>query len=155
MFADKSVCGERDTHLYTRLSRLLDRRRSGIGMTISVSLDKRLQYSLDLIEPLEDLEQKDEVCRRGVRQGDMHLCSLCTGGTATLTNNGSIGALSDRAVQGDPVIINNGTMLRAQPPSRHPRRTRSAPQSFARRELNEGRKGCAGLDIGQHGHDAV
>ena len=33
-----------------------------------------------------------------------------TSGTATLTNNGSIGALSDRAVLGDPVIINNGTM---------------------------------------------
>ena len=33
-----------------------------------------------------------------------------TGGTATLTNDGSIGALSDRAVLGDPVIINNGTM---------------------------------------------
>ena len=28
-------------------------------------------------------------------------------------------------------------------------------QSFARRKLNEGRKGCAGLDIRQHGHDAV
>jgi outer membrane autotransporter protein len=33
-----------------------------------------------------------------------------TGGIATLTNNGSIGALSDRAVAGDPVIINNGTI---------------------------------------------
>ncbi len=33
-----------------------------------------------------------------------------TGGTATLNNLGSIGALSDRAVLGDPVIINNGTM---------------------------------------------
>lgn len=33
-----------------------------------------------------------------------------TGGAATLTNNGSIGALSDRAVLGDPVIFNNGTM---------------------------------------------
>ena len=32
-----------------------------------------------------------------------------TGGTATLTNNGSIGALSDRAVAGDPQVINNGT----------------------------------------------
>src|SRR4029077_10186066 len=31
-----------------------------------------------------------------------------TGGTATLTNDGSIGALSDRAVAGDPVVINNG-----------------------------------------------
>ncbi len=31
-----------------------------------------------------------------------------TGGTATLTNGGSIGALSDRAVAGDPNIINNG-----------------------------------------------
>ena len=31
-----------------------------------------------------------------------------TGGTATLTNNGSIGALSDRAVAGDPQVINNG-----------------------------------------------
>ena len=30
------------------------------------------------------------------------------GGTATLTNNGSIGALSDRAVAGDPQVINNG-----------------------------------------------
>src|SRR5262245_38737781 len=29
-----------------------------------------------------------------------------TGGTATLTNNGSIGALSDRAVAGDPQVIN-------------------------------------------------
>ena len=35
---------------------------------------------------------------------------LSSGGTATLTNDGTIGALSDRAVQGDPVIINNGTM---------------------------------------------
>ena len=33
-----------------------------------------------------------------------------TNGTATLTNNGSIGALSDRAVVGDPVINNNGTI---------------------------------------------
>ncbi|MGO4677868.1 autotransporter outer membrane beta-barrel domain-containing protein [Bosea sp. 2YAB26] len=33
-----------------------------------------------------------------------------TGGIATLINDGSIGALSDRAVLGDPVIINNGTM---------------------------------------------
>jgi hypothetical protein len=33
-----------------------------------------------------------------------------TGGTATLTNNGSLGALSDRAVFGDPLILNNGTM---------------------------------------------
>ena len=33
-----------------------------------------------------------------------------TTGTATLTNDGTIGALSDRAVLGDPVIINNGTM---------------------------------------------
>jgi outer membrane autotransporter protein len=33
-----------------------------------------------------------------------------TGSTAILTNNGSIGALSDRAVFGDPSIINNGTM---------------------------------------------
>ena len=32
-----------------------------------------------------------------------------TGGTATLTNDGSIGALSDRAVAGDPQVINNGT----------------------------------------------
>ena len=31
-----------------------------------------------------------------------------TGGTATLTNDGSIGALSDRAVAGDPLVINNG-----------------------------------------------
>ena len=40
-----------------------------------------------------------------------------TGGTATLTNDGSIGALSDRAVAGDPLvtdntqIINNGTII--------------------------------------------
>ena len=33
-----------------------------------------------------------------------------TGGIETLTNDGSIGALSDRAVAGDPVIINNGTI---------------------------------------------
>src|SRR5262249_16050565 len=33
-----------------------------------------------------------------------------TGGPATLTNNGSIGALSDRAVAGDPQVINNGTI---------------------------------------------
>lgn len=33
-----------------------------------------------------------------------------TGGAATLTNNGTIGALSDRAVVGDPVILNNGTV---------------------------------------------
>ena len=33
-----------------------------------------------------------------------------TGGTATLTNDGSIGALSDRAVAGDPLVINNGTI---------------------------------------------
>ena len=32
------------------------------------------------------------------------------GGTATLNNVGSIGALSDRAVAGDPVVINNGTI---------------------------------------------
>ena len=31
------------------------------------------------------------------------------GGTATLTNDGSIGALSDRAIAGDPQVINNGT----------------------------------------------
>jgi outer membrane autotransporter protein len=30
------------------------------------------------------------------------------GGTATLTNDGTIGALSDRAVAGDPQVINNG-----------------------------------------------
>ena len=30
------------------------------------------------------------------------------GGTATLINDGNIGALSDRAVAGDPVVINNG-----------------------------------------------
>jgi hypothetical protein len=30
-----------------------------------------------------------------------------TGGTATLNNFGSIGALSDRAIAGDPVVINN------------------------------------------------
>jgi hypothetical protein len=35
-----------------------------------------------------------------------------TGGTATLTNDGSIGALSDRAVAGDPVVINNGAHYR-------------------------------------------
>jgi type V secretory pathway adhesin AidA len=33
-----------------------------------------------------------------------------TGGTGTLTNNGIIGALSDRAVAGDPQVINNGTI---------------------------------------------
>src|SRR5262249_13115563 len=33
-----------------------------------------------------------------------------TGGPATLTNNGSIGALSDRAVAGDPQVINNNTI---------------------------------------------
>ena len=33
-----------------------------------------------------------------------------TGGIATLTNFGSIGALSDRAVAGDPQVINNGTI---------------------------------------------
>ena len=33
-----------------------------------------------------------------------------TGGTATLNNFGSIGALSDRAIAGDPVVINNGTI---------------------------------------------
>ncbi len=33
-----------------------------------------------------------------------------TGGTATLTNDGSIGARSDRAVAGDPQVINNGTI---------------------------------------------
>ena len=33
-----------------------------------------------------------------------------TGGTATLTNFGSIGALSDRAVAGDPQVINNGVI---------------------------------------------
>ena len=33
-----------------------------------------------------------------------------TGGTATLNNDGSIGALSDRAVAGDPQVINNGTI---------------------------------------------
>jgi hypothetical protein len=32
------------------------------------------------------------------------------GGPATLTNNGSIGALSDRAIAGDPQVINNGTI---------------------------------------------
>jgi Autochaperone Domain Type 1 len=32
------------------------------------------------------------------------------GETAMLTNNGSIGALSDRAVAGDPQVINNGTI---------------------------------------------
>ena len=31
-------------------------------------------------------------------------------GTAILTNDGSIGALSDRAVAGDPQVINNGTI---------------------------------------------
>lgn len=30
------------------------------------------------------------------------------GGTTTLTNDGTIGALSDRAIAGDPVVINNG-----------------------------------------------
>ena len=33
-----------------------------------------------------------------------------TGGTAILTNDGSIGALSDRAIMGDPQVINNGTV---------------------------------------------
>jgi outer membrane autotransporter protein len=33
-----------------------------------------------------------------------------TGPTATLINDGNIGALSDRAVAGDPVVINNGTI---------------------------------------------
>ena len=33
-----------------------------------------------------------------------------TGGVATLINDGSIGALSDRAVAGDPQVINNGTI---------------------------------------------
>jgi outer membrane autotransporter protein len=33
-----------------------------------------------------------------------------TGGIATLTNDGSIGALSDRAVAGHPIIFNNGTI---------------------------------------------
>ncbi len=33
-----------------------------------------------------------------------------TGGTATLTNDGSIGALSDLAVSGDPQIVNSGTI---------------------------------------------
>ena len=33
-----------------------------------------------------------------------------TGGTATLTNDGSIGALSDLAVSGDPQIVNGGTI---------------------------------------------
>ena len=32
------------------------------------------------------------------------------GGTATLINDGDIGALSDRAVAGDPQIVNNGTI---------------------------------------------
>jgi hypothetical protein len=32
------------------------------------------------------------------------------GGTATLTNNGTIGALSDRAIAGDPQVTNNGTI---------------------------------------------
>jgi len=36
--------------------------------------------------------------------------SLSATGLAVLTNNGTIGALSDRAVFGDPTIINNGTM---------------------------------------------
>jgi outer membrane autotransporter protein len=33
-----------------------------------------------------------------------------TGGTAALNNDGSIGALSDRAVAGDPQVINNGVI---------------------------------------------
>jgi outer membrane autotransporter protein len=33
-----------------------------------------------------------------------------TGGIATLTNDGSIGALSDLAIMGDPQVINNGTI---------------------------------------------
>jgi outer membrane autotransporter protein len=32
------------------------------------------------------------------------------GGTATLINDGNIGALSDRAIAGDPQVINNGTI---------------------------------------------
>jgi hypothetical protein len=32
------------------------------------------------------------------------------GGTATLINNGSIGALSDLAIMGDPQVTNNGTV---------------------------------------------
>ena len=34
-----------------------------------------------------------------------------TGGTATLTNNGSIGALSDRAVAGSPLVTNNSASI--------------------------------------------
>ena len=37
--------------------------------------------------------------------------SLSATGSAVLTNNGTIGALSDRAVFGDPTIVNNGTMI--------------------------------------------
>ena len=43
----------------------------------------------------------------GLQAAGVNLSS--TGGIATLTNNGSIGALSDRAVAGDPQVINNGT----------------------------------------------
>jgi hypothetical protein len=42
----------------------------------------------------------------GLRAAGVILSS--TGGTATLINDGNIGALSDRAVAGDPVVINNG-----------------------------------------------
>ena len=44
----------------------------------------------------------------GLRAAGVILSS--TGGTATLTNDGSIGALSDRAIAGDPQVINNGTI---------------------------------------------
>ncbi len=37
--------------------------------------------------------------------------SLSATGLAVLTNNGTIGVLSDRAVFGDPTIVNNGTMI--------------------------------------------
>lgn len=42
----------------------------------------------------------------GLQAAGVNLSS--TGGIATLTNFGSIGALSDRAVTGDPQVINNG-----------------------------------------------
>jgi hypothetical protein len=44
----------------------------------------------------------------GLQAAGINLSS--TGGIATLTNDGSIGALSDRAVAGDPQVINNGTI---------------------------------------------
>jgi outer membrane protein OmpA-like peptidoglycan-associated protein len=44
----------------------------------------------------------------GLPSAGVILTSL--GGTTTLINNGSIGALSDRAIAGDPQVTNNGTI---------------------------------------------